>query len=576
MFRQRDARFIFGWAHRPAIFSTVIQAFLVAAFGLIHSSHVSTMFENDTYFSHLTTLEREMIFRSEMGMYYSYYKRLVQAPSYMDGLSEIINDRKTEYPSVINSLQRFNLFPEVIIAALYRVSLRISKALDLKTVECWIVNRSYDDVTSCVGYGDPIYFYLNVVWTCAGLTMSLIFLFGLELSGSILGGTFAVLCFMFNHSESTRIQWTPPLRESFGYPCCLWQMLLVTKFLRFSNSYQGMVRNQQSLSNWLSNISRIMLPTTVFLILWQFSQFVITTQLLAVYLLYCFGVLERRTCLTVAISVAGSVVVASVILFLNEFLLYSTLTFMAMSMIIVVHLDPWLEKTKLSRAVLSTVSIAVLTLLLKVIYGNRDDAHIFNLLRTKFTDYKDFHTLLYTCSPEFDFMPVSYLKKISQTLLLPTVVFNVIAITWYWLKTVFHSGKCSPRAKVGSVVDHGIAYNFLQASAFAVMASLIMRLKLFLTPHLCLIASIIFHKQFLPRTPRPWFSAFFALLLGGMTVKGYANIMRERNIIGWDGPSFTDCRNSVGFGSGFVSQAVKLISGPSQSGYFSDHNSDRM
>lgn len=31
-------------------------------------------------------------------------------------------------------------------------------------------------------------------------------------------------------------------------------------------------------------------------------------------------------------------------------------------------------------------------------------AHISGLIKSKFTSYKDFHTLMYTCAAEFDFM----------------------------------------------------------------------------------------------------------------------------------------------------------------------------
>lgn len=31
-------------------------------------------------------------------------------------------------------------------------------------------------------------------------------------------------------------------------------------------------------------------------------------------------------------------------------------------------------------------------------------AHISALIKSKFTSYKDFHTLMYTCAAEFDFM----------------------------------------------------------------------------------------------------------------------------------------------------------------------------
>ncbi|EMP41146.1 Protein dpy-19 like protein 1 [Chelonia mydas] len=48
-----------------------------------------------------------------------------------------------------------------------------------------------------------------------------------------------------------------------------------------------------------------------------------------------------------------------------------------------------------------TVTLKYLT---SRIFGVADDAHISNLLKSKFIGYKDFDTLMYTCAAEFDFM----------------------------------------------------------------------------------------------------------------------------------------------------------------------------
>ncbi|KAG8139465.1 hypothetical protein E2320_002234, partial [Naja naja] len=95
-----------------------------------------------------------------------------------------------------------------------------------------------------------------------------------------------------------------------------------------------------------------------------------------------------------------------------------------------------------------------------LIFGISDDVHISNLLKAKLIGYRDFDTSMYTCAVEFDFME----KEISAS-----------------QEYYFNQGE--------------IVYHALQLIFFTILAILIMRLKLFLTPHMCIMASLICSKQ---------------------------------------------------------------------------------
>uniref|UniRef100_A0A4W5QB64 Dpy-19-like 1, like (H. sapiens) n=1 Tax=Hucho hucho TaxID=62062 RepID=A0A4W5QB64_9TELE len=422
-----------------------ITLVLAALAGYLHWYHLSRLFENDRHFSHLSGLEKEMAFRTEMGLYYSYFKTIIEAPTFLNGLYQVMNDRLTEYPLVINTLKRFNLYPEVVLASWYTIYTDIMEFFGLPTKMCWSINRGEGmaPVDGCEGMGDPAYFYVTFVFLLNGLMMSLFFIYGTYLSGSRLGGMVTVLCFFFNHGESTRVMWTPPLRESFSYPFLVLQMLLLTHILR--------THNPSRKAMWALAISNL-----CFMLPWQFAQFVLLTQ--------------------------------------------PSLN----SMIVI----------KVNRNMLTVFEIADIFTTVSL-----PQAHISSLIKSKFTSYKDFDTMMYTCAPEFDFMEIETPLRYIKTLLLPINMLVVAVI--------------AGRVRLHLCAIHQLVYHSLQLIAFAVLAMLIMRLKLFLTPHMCIMASLICSKQLFG-----WIGEKFKLhmmvlgILSIMAMQGVANLQTQWGIMG--------------------------------------------
>uniref|UniRef100_A0A8C4L3E3 Dpy-19 like C-mannosyltransferase 1 n=1 Tax=Equus asinus asinus TaxID=83772 RepID=A0A8C4L3E3_EQUAS len=462
-------------------------------------SHITHLFENDRHFSHLSTLEREMAFRTEMGLYYSYFKTIVEAPSFLNGVWMIMNDKLTEYPLVINTLKRFNLYPEVILASWYRIYTKIMDLIGIQTKICWTVTRGegLSPIESCEGLGDPACFYVAVIFILNGLMMALFFIYGTYLSGSRLGGLVTVLCFFFNHGECTRVMWTPPLRESFSYPFLVLQMLLVTHILRATKLYRG-------------SLIALCISNVFFMLPWQFAQFVLLTQIASLFAVYVVGYIDICKLQKIIYIHMISLALCFVLMFGNSMLLTS---YYASSLVII-----WVSVIQGCFCLFGTVILKYLT---SKIFGIADDAHIGNLLTSKFFSYKDFDTLLYTCAAEFDFMEKETPLRYTKTLLLPVVLVVFIAIVRKVLgvKNIFSFFQ--------------LVYHALQLLAYTALGILIMRLKLFLTPHMCVMASLICSRQlfgWLFCKVHP--GAVVLAVLAAMSIQGSANLQTQWNIVG--------------------------------------------
>ncbi|KAJ8290860.1 hypothetical protein GJAV_G00018450, partial [Gymnothorax javanicus] len=516
-----------------------ISVILAAVAGIIHWYHLYYLFENDRHFSHLSTLEKEMAFRTEMGLYYSYFKTIIEAPSFVKGLFLIMNDRLTEYPLVINTLKRFNLYPEVVLASWYRIYTGIMDFFGVTTKMCWSVNRGegLTPVDSCEGMGDPAYFYVTFVFLLNGLMMSLFFVYGTYLSGSRLGGVVTVLCFFFNHGESTRVMWTPPLRESFSYPFLVLQMLLVTYILRS--------RTPGRKAFFALGISNVF-----FMLPWQFAQFVLLTQIASLFVSYILGYLTPARMQSVLVTHMASLGVCFVFMFGNSMLLTSFYASSLISIWGIIALRDIIGRfckpgviTWVMQSLAWVASTVALKFLMSAIFGASDDAHISSLIKSKFSSYKDFDTMMYTCAAEFDFMELETPLRYMKTILLPVnlLVLTVVGVKalqdiWRFLRhgeTSPPKPQHDPSEQTALFVNGELVYHSLQLLAFAVLAVLIMRLKLFLTPHMCVMASLVCSRQLFGWIGEKYRQQLLVFgLLSLMAIQGVANLQNQWGIMG--------------------------------------------
>ncbi|KAG1648797.1 putative C-mannosyltransferase DPY19L1 [Nymphon striatum] len=454
--------------------------------GFANTRHQSSIFENDRSFSHLSTLEREMTFRTEMGLYYSYFKVFTEVPSFVDGLYNLLNDNRTEFPSTINTLQRFNVYPEVIIGALYRIYMATTDYLEIQNKICYTVSRreGMSDIESCEGMGEPSIFYVNIVFLWNGLVSSLIFIFGYVLTNSLHGGVLSAACFFFNHGQCTRVQWAPPLRESFGYPIFLAQMLYVTRII--------------SKKETVHSKAVIVILNTLYMLTWQFAQFSLLSQLFVLMIMLFLRIIQPVMVYTILHAHLLALCISYCLLFGNTMLITSFYSAFLISALV-------------------------------------------RLALSQFTDYQDFHTLLYTCAPEFDFLPLNTIYALCFTLVLPTTVVVCCVIAFRYVQSLINS-KFQEFCKEYDA----IVYNILQMCAFAAMAFLVMRLKMFLNPHLCVMASLIVCQNVFKFLKPKQHAALIILIISGMSIQGIGNINNQRKMIGeYNNPNLEEVMNWI-------------------------------
>ncbi|TDH16693.1 hypothetical protein EPR50_G00000670 [Perca flavescens] len=458
-----------------AIIWTSVGWSVSVGLGLLCCIYMATLHENDLWFSNIKEVEREISFRTECGLYYSYYKQMLQAPSIQEGLSDLIHDNLTESKRTINLLQRMNIYQEVFLSVLYR----------LLPIQLYL---------------EPVYFYIYTVFSLQAVYVIALYLTAWLLSGSWLAGTLAGVWYILNRVDTTRVEFTISLRENWSLPFLALQVTAVTCYLR-----PQLTALQQKVMVWL-----MYMTTLCFCLTWQFNQFILLVQALIIYALDCVDFLTTTQVTTLYLVQVSSLLSVWLLQFCNSMILGSLVLSFIVAALFIKHCQSGLKTgsllVRLGKLLLHSALVLLLTVtinyLAKKALQLRSDEHIFKFIKSKFAlgPTRDFDANLYLCEEAFGLLPLDTLERLAGTLLLYPYILTLLLLSGVFALAALHNlsrpkGGGSAEEKKGAAdgrvvaLRPDVAYNLLHTLFYGLLAFSTMRMKYIWTGHMCAVAA---------------------------------------------------------------------------------------
>jgi hypothetical protein len=306
---------------------------------------------------------------SEQGFYYSFYHDAVAAPTWQDAYISFVADNRTEYPSTINALARFNVWPEAITALAYR-SLSNTIQLDIS----------------------PQDFYNTVLFLLAGIQWAGLYYVTANCTRNPFAGVVAVLLSTLLVGLSTRLPSQPALRENWALPWFWWHTAALARLLS----------EQVPSATGIAEQHRIAATAYVFTGLgmicsWQFTPFLLLLQLVAVFGCYVCNSITLPSMHTY-LGINGSLLILGALVMGFNGMVATSLWACSLAVTTaVVHYLP--SDRVLAHNLAQGFIIAVGALAMKTVLmlWFTDDKHVGNLIRAKLFGFEDLLTALYLC-----------------------------------------------------------------------------------------------------------------------------------------------------------------------------------
>ena len=308
-----------------------------------------------------------------------------------------------------------------------------------------------------------------------------------QIANSLVSNCFlSYLCqifFIANRFDTTRVQGTVPLRESFAIPFFYYQLSLIVAYFDVKKSDFN---------------TKITLATFLFSISWQFNQFVLFLQSLAIYACLLLQILPIYKADKVFYAFSLSLTACYVLQFFNPMIPRSIIASFIPSYF---YLKGFLPTGKLSclqkivsilkHILLMAISTAFLNYVLKYTFPSDTDSHIFKFLMAKIQKPEktfDFDASLYVCNGSFGFMDRHVFERLFGILSI-LFIFGLGCLTSKVIKKLLKNDHENFKD-----LQPAETFTFFITIAFGLLALLIVRLKYLFTPFIAISAVLTLSK----------------------------------------------------------------------------------
>ncbi|XP_036615260.1 probable C-mannosyltransferase DPY19L4 isoform X1 [Trichosurus vulpecula] len=437
--------------------------------GMMYALYLSTYHERRFWFSSRQELEREITFQGDSAIYYSFYKEMLKAPSFERGVYELTHNNKTVSLKTINAVQQMTLYPELIASVLYQAT-------------------GSEEVI------EPVYFYIGIVFGLQGIYVTALFVTSWVMSGTWLAGMLTVAWFIINRVDTTRIEYSIPLRENWALPYFACQVAALTGYLK---------------NNINTSVERfcyllVSASTYTFMMMWEYSHYLLFLQAISLFLLDSFSLMQADKVHEVYKIYLLSLFLGYLLQFENPALLVSPLLSLVASLMLAKCLQLNVKKgTRIARMmkVMYFYLIFTLTVMLNVIMKtfvpHKENGHMLKFLEAKFglNMTKNFTMNWLLCQESLQAPSQDFFLRLTQSSLLPFYILVLIICLFSVIQVIFRRINGKPLKEIVTLEDGRIGerpeivYHVIHTILLGSLAMVLEGMKYLWTPYVCMLAA---------------------------------------------------------------------------------------